>query len=85
MTSTARYITVFGKFVQLTPNLILETVGLPHSTEGAFLLRYTNFHPIDSFPSEEKFEELFVFISKNVEYRVSTGRQVFYSERSQYN
>jgi hypothetical protein len=44
-------ISVFGKFVQLTSNHMLETFGLRHSIEGAFLLRYTNFGPIDSFPS----------------------------------
>ena len=48
------FITVFGKFVQLTSSHILETFGLRHSIDGAFLLRYTNFRPIDFFPSYDE-------------------------------
>ena len=42
-----------GKFVELVSKRICET-GFCHYTEGAFLLRYTNFGPIRSFPSCEK-------------------------------
>ena len=44
-------ITLYGKFVQLIPNRILETFGLHHFIEGAFLLKSINFRPIGSFPS----------------------------------
>ena len=40
-----------GKFVQLVSKRISETFGFCHSIEGRFLLRYTNFGLIGSFPS----------------------------------
>ena len=43
-----------GKFVQLVSKRISETFCFCHSIEGVFLLRYTNFGPISSFPSYEK-------------------------------
>ena len=46
-----RLIRLSGKFVQLVSKRIAETFGFCHSIEGGFLLRYTNFGPIGSFPS----------------------------------
>ena len=43
-----------GKFVQLVSKRISETFGFCHSIEGGFLLKYTNFGPIGSFPSYKK-------------------------------
>ena len=40
--------------MQLISKRISETFGFCHSIEGKFLLRYTNFGPIASFPSYEK-------------------------------
>ena len=40
--------------MQLVSKRISETFGFCHSIEGGFLLRYTNFGPIDLFPSYEK-------------------------------
>ena len=40
--------------MQLVSKCISETFGFCHSIEDAFLLRYTNFDPIRSFPSYEK-------------------------------
>ena len=48
------FIRLSGKFVQLVSKRISETFGFCHSIEGTFLLRYTNFGPIASFPSYEK-------------------------------
>ena len=57
------YIRLSGKFVQLVSKRISETLGFCHSIEGAFLLRYTSFGPIGSFPVyEKKFSERCVFI-----------------------
>ena len=44
-----RLIRLSGKFVQLVSKRISETFGFCHSTEGGFLLRYTNFGLIGSF------------------------------------
>ena len=49
-----QYIRLYEKFVHLISKRISETFGFCHSIEGAFLLRYTNFGPIGSFPSYEK-------------------------------
>ena len=49
-----RLIRLSGKFVQLISKCISETSDSCHSIEGGFLLRYTNFGPIASFPSYEK-------------------------------
>ena len=40
--------------MQLVSKCISEEFGFSHSIQGGFLLRYTNFGPIDSFPSYEK-------------------------------
>ena len=47
-------IRLFGTFVQLVSKRISETFGFCHCIEGGFLLRYTNFGPIGSFPSYEE-------------------------------
>ena len=83
-------ITVFGKFVKLIPNRNLETFGFHHSIEGAFLLTYTNFRPIDSFPSQEKANVLRTiclhsYKMSNVEYRLSIGHQVFHPGKPEYH
>ena len=49
------HITMSGKFVQLTPGRILQTFGLHHSIEGAFLLA-CNY--------QFSFDRLFSFIRK---------------------
>ena len=41
-------------FVQLVSKRISKTFGFCDSIESGFLLRYTNFGPIGSFPSYEK-------------------------------
>ena len=50
----SKNIRLSGKFVQLVSKRVSETFGFCHSIEGGFLLRYTNFGPIVSFPSYEK-------------------------------
>ena len=79
-------ITVFGKFVQLIHNRILETSDLHHSIEDVFLLRYTNFRPINSsFSRKKNFKNYLSSFLKNVKYRVSTDHQVFHPERPECN
>ena len=45
------YYKLSGKFVQLISKCISGTFGFRYPIEGGFLLRYTNFGPIGSFPS----------------------------------
>ena len=50
----SEYIRLPGKFVQLVSKCISGTFGFCHFIERGFLLRYTSFGPIGSFPSYEK-------------------------------